>query len=104
MNIDDILLTPLHSTTGEPVNVLNGHLDQISGIQILSDYRVISVGHDGMIFLWDESQHIQDLEDEQVDWLDDVKDGKNGDDNDIFSGENEFIPNILRNYLSDVPL
>ena len=95
-------MTPLHSATGEPIKVLKGHLDQISGIQILSDYRIISVGLDGMIFLWDGTQesHNSDYEQQQND---DWSNNHNDDDNDK-NKEIEFIPNILRNYMSDLPL
>lgn len=105
LNIGDILLTPLHSSTGEPIKVLSGHLDQISGIQVLSDYRVVSVGIDGMIFLWDQSQELQDLETEHNnDWLNEQEKEINNKNNEDIFEEREFIPNILRNYMSEIPL
>lgn len=94
---DHISLVPLHSSTGTTVRILVGHLDRVTSVQMLSDYRVISAGEDGMVFLWDGRElEIEDSE-EAGDWLGRRK--RLDSHEEEVESEEEFIPPILRNLI-----
>lgn len=51
-----MVVSALHSPTGDPLRELQGHLDDVLSLQIFSDNsRVVSAGRDGMIFIWEGS-------------------------------------------------
>jgi hypothetical protein len=93
------MLAPLHSSTGATVRTLNGHLERATSVQMLSDYRVISAGADGMIFLWDGGGREREEREEIEDWIEKRK--KPGPHEEEAESEEEFIPPILRNYVRE---
>lgn len=119
----DILITPLHSSTGEPIGVLSGHMDMVSAVQILPDATVVSCGRDGMIFVWEPLGKRSDaaatdgagsegsVRNEKDNWSEDDDDdddnggGGGGAGESSTSGggrsKRRFQPNILRMYRED---
>jgi WD40 repeat protein len=90
-------MSPLHSSTGTTVRTLNGHLDSATSVQMLSDYRVVSTGADGMIFLWDGGGREREEKEELEDWIEKRKRPFPNEE----ESEEEFIPPILQNYLRE---
>jgi WD40 repeat protein len=58
-------VTPLHSSTGEPIHTLTGHVDMVSALQMTSDCRCVSGGRDGMLFLWQTGGREEQEDDEE---------------------------------------
>lgn len=63
---------------------------------MLSDYRLVSCGVDGLIFLWDGRE--KEADQAVDDWIEKRKAPPVENDSD-----DEFIPEILRNYMHDGP-
>jgi WD40 repeat protein len=101
--LGNILCTPLHSSTGRPVKTLEGHADLVTGVRMLSDLRLVSVGRDGMIFLWEGGTgHWVDQGHGREDW-DDQRQTKCPRIAALEeeAAEVEFMPAIMRNYLRE---
>ena len=54
----DIALIPVHSSDGQPVRILKGHLERVTSIVYRrSKHQIVSAGKDGMVFVWDAMKH-----------------------------------------------
>lgn len=50
----DMLMIPVHSSDGQPMRILRGHLDRVTSVVYRrSHQQLISAGKDGMVFVWE---------------------------------------------------
>jgi DNA excision repair protein ERCC-8 len=53
----DLLLTPVHTSDGQPMRILRGHLERVTAVVYRRTHQqIISAARDGMIFLWTAPQ------------------------------------------------
>lgn len=101
-------MTRLHSSSGEPIHTLRGHMDMVTAVKLMPDASVLSCGRDGMIFIWSPTRpdgewnnigtsaenpgYVAPQGDK---WSDDEPDGTDGE------GERTFQPAIFSMYRRD---
>eukprot|EP00602_Paraphysomonas_sp_CaronLab_P010058 CAMPEP_0185037324 /NCGR_PEP_ID=MMETSP1103-20130426/31563_1 /TAXON_ID=36769 /ORGANISM="Paraphysomonas bandaiensis, Strain Caron Lab Isolate" /LENGTH=129 /DNA_ID=CAMNT_0027575249 /DNA_START=269 /DNA_END=655 /DNA_ORIENTATION=- len=101
----NILLTPMHSSTGQPIHILRGHLDVVNGTQLLPTGRAISCGRDGMIFLWAppvDSEVLERASNHAKSTVDAWSDSDNDSTEDGNNNRRSFVPAILDMYRQDI--